>query len=327
MHVKQILTSTKRVVNSPQSLFSIEPPVEIANAGVSYAWTDINVSAYVPVGATGVILHVDRGATGAVRDYGIRMNGNADTRDGNAGAGLSHGWAIVGIDANRIFEFYNVGPLSRCALDLIGYTTAGVDFTPSIANAPEISPAAGAWNTVNLGPGGLGLIPANAIGVIIEVYDFTPNDTFGLRQNGSTDNRITASLGNHMSFSYVIGVDAGQIIELYRGTTGIRFYLHAYITSGATFYLNGVDVTPIALGWQDLPALPVEATMGFYELSSLGGQRYGLRSPGSAFNDYLGVTLHNSGFMRCDPTTRIVQARLENLADSIHLIGHANVSL
>ena len=166
--------------------------------------------------------------------------------------------------------------------------------------------------------------PETSIGVIIEIYDLTPVDTFGVRQNGSTDNRITPNGGNHSIFQFVVGVDVNQTIELYRGTVQLFFYLHAYITEGATFYLNGIDVSPPAVGaWDNLATpLPANSLMGFLEISNAAGWRYGARRPGGLL-DYLGTSQHNCAFPFCD-ANGIIEGRRENAGDTFHLIGYAH---
>lgn len=309
-----------------QSFFPVTP-VRITTLGVNYNWTDIDVRPFgVPVGATGVILHVDGGYTGAVRDYGIRRNGNGDARNLSFGFGSSHTWAIVGIDANGIFEFHNVALSNHVQLDLLGYTMAGVNFSPSYVNAPLIIPPAGVWTPFNLGPTGLGLIPADAIGVIFEFRDTTPATAFGLRQNGSADNRITNSAGQHSAFSFVVGVDANQTIEAYAGAVNIIFYLHGYITEGATFYLNAPDVTPAGVGaWANLPALPPNSLMGFIEVTSAAGQRYGAERPIGGLGDYWVTAIHNSAFVFCD-NNGIMRGIKENAGATFHLTGYAHLT-
>lgn len=307
----------------PQSFFSVTP-VQISTPGYNYSWADIDVRPFgVPNEATGVILHVDGGHTGSSRIYGIRRNGNSDARNLTFGAGNSHTWAIVGIN-NGILEFWNVAISARVSLNLLGYTMAGVNFSPSYTTAPYIYPPAGVWTPFNLGPSGLGLIPADAIGVIFEFRDTAPGTPFGLRQNGSTDNRITSSLGQHNVFSLVVGVDANQTVEAYAGAASILLYLHGYITEGATFYLNAPDVTPSGIYvYADLPPLPSNSLMAFLEISG-PGQKYGVRRPGG-LTDFLITAMHNSSFPFCD-AAGIIEGKKENAGTTFHLTGYAHLA-
>lgn len=306
--------------------FHSVPIVEIVSPTLSCNWRNIDVSAWVPVGATGIIVHLDRGATGAVRDYGIRRNGCTDARALSAGGGNSHSWAIIGIDENRIFEFYNIAISNRCAVNLLGYTTEGVNFTPSYTTAPNVSTLAalpnGAWTAIDLGPGGLGLIPADAIGVIFEMQDTSPADDYGLRNNGSTDARVLRTGGEHSMFSQVIGC-VDQIVELYRGTAGVQFYLTGYITEGATFYVNALDVTPpVAGAWANMLVMPSDSFMAFLEIDSPGGQRFGATRPTGGLFDYLNTAAGNGAFAFSED--REIRLRAENAGATIFMVGYAH---
>jgi hypothetical protein len=137
-----------------QTIFPLTP-VDVS-PGATGAWTDVDVSANVPVGATGVILLMVN-TRGFADDIGARKNGSTDDRHdsftGHVGAG-------VGIDANRKFEAY-IGT----ALDiiyLIGYTMTGVTF---FTNGVDKSlGGAGAWTDIDCSaeaPSAIGLIFEN----------------------------------------------------------------------------------------------------------------------------------------------------------------------
>ena len=66
------------------------------------AWIDVDISAIVPAGTTGVLLHVlNTGSTG--KYWGCRNNGSTDNRAPvKALAATSHLWASCGVDANRV---------------------------------------------------------------------------------------------------------------------------------------------------------------------------------------------------------------------------------
>ena len=295
-------------------------PVVALTTGAQYNWTDINVRPFgVPDDATGVILHVRN--AGLVRNYGLRRNGNTDARNGSSTASTMHTWAVVGIDGNGIFEFYNVGGSPRINLDLIGYTMAGVDFTPSYVNCPELLPVAGGWDTVDLSLFG---VPATAIGVIIEVYT-TFAQLFGYIQNGSADARLFNISINHPTFGFVIGCDANQIIELFRATNNVRFFLHGFIIDGATFYLNAIDVSPPGVAaWWDLPQLPPHGIMPFIEVSGPGGN-FGARE-----DAVVGISTNspmaNHNFAIPSAFNGNYQGNMGDVATTFHLVGYSRYS-
>lgn len=250
----------------PQSIFPISP-VQIAAANINYGWADINLSTWLPAGATGAIVYLYNSDPG-VRPWGVRMKGSTDNRALDM-SGNTHCWGIVGVDANRIIQFNNTHAFpAKCGMYLVGYTIAGVTL---IANGIDVSPAVGAWTVVDLSVN----IPAGSVGAIIECVGLggvgLPH-AYGARMNGSGDNRFAAAGNLRNQFTAIIGVDANRRVELYRGHANFRFYLLGYITQGATFYLNAVDITPGALSaWETLPALPANSVMGFVEINNNWG--------------------------------------------------------
>ena len=75
----------------------LDPPFEDVTPSVAGEWRDVDVSAYVPVGATGVI--VQQVATDSWEDYGIRKNGSDDTwmSDQKTAAADQHCFLMAGL--------------------------------------------------------------------------------------------------------------------------------------------------------------------------------------------------------------------------------------
>lgn len=98
---------------------------------------------------------------------------------------------------------------------------------------------------------------SNVVGVLVEVVlNFATDRAFGLRKNGSTDNRTTALwagiVGNH--FVAAIGVDSSGIFEGYVENGEVDFFLVGFLMAGdAVFFDNAVDKsTGSASAWVDL---------------------------------------------------------------------------
>ena len=72
-------------------------PVEISQD--SESWTDVDVSAHIPSGATGVILHVQN-VGGSQIAVGFRKNGSTDDRTTTLYHDSSHMWCAIGVDTN-----------------------------------------------------------------------------------------------------------------------------------------------------------------------------------------------------------------------------------
>lgn len=290
-----------------QTFFPITP-VDVTPGTLS-AWTDVDVSAYVPSGATGVIIHYFHGT--GTQAFGLRKNGSTDDRRETVNPSL-HSWAAIGIDGNRIFEAYI---LSGTYLRLVAYTMAGVTF---LTNAVNKGAGSATWTDMNCSAEAPG-----AIGLIFELDSYVTANN-GIRKNGSTDNRIN-KVTYHGCFGLIIGCDASQIAECYRGS-GYDFYgLIGYITDGATFNTNGTDVSLGTAGsWLDLAALPANSNMGFIEVvSSLGTTpTYGLRKNGSSENIPYQVGFHQWGIVECD-ASYIIEGYISNLENDFFVVGYA----
>jgi hypothetical protein len=217
-------------------------PIGINVPATGGAWADIDLSGYIPSGANGIVglfNHSDANAVG----YGFRSKGSGDDRRARASGRILAG-VIVGCDANRFIECNSNSSVTQ-TLYVFGYTKApdvviGTDGVP-------LTPSVGSWQTVDLSvqcPG--------AIGIILEVYNSaTGFNTFGARMNGSGDNRTSGTYG-HNTHDIVIGCDASQLIQLFRGATSIEFYIRGYITANAVFNQNAVEYVPTVLDtWQE----------------------------------------------------------------------------
>jgi len=295
-----------------QSFFPIDP-IEVT-PGTANDWIDVNSTTFgVPSGATGVLVHLVR--TGGEAAMGLRKKGSTDNRITNICV-PSHSWAAVGVDANGIFQVY-VGDITYTDVYIVGYTTTGVTF---FDNAYDKTPSTlDAWTNIDCH-----VEAPNAIGLIWEMVGASTWYNFGLRKNGSTDNRITP-ISYHCSFGAIIGCDTSQICQGY--TQGIgknHFFLVGYITDGATFNTNATDISLSETGnWTDLTALPSNSVMGFIEITSTSSQyNYGLRKNGSAENIYRPANAHPWAFVEGD-TNGIIEGKIANTGNDFFVVGYA----
>jgi len=304
-----IYVEVELIVHS-QTFFPITP-VEVT-PGTAAAWTDVDVSAYVPSGATGVILHFVNTHTTTYYNVGVRKNGSTDGRYLYQDF-LTHSWVTIGIDANRIFETY-IGSTTYIDIYLVGYTMSGVTF---FTNAYDKSLSTyDAWLDINCATQA-----PSAIGVIFEVYGGATTSNLGFRKNGSTDNRINLHI-YHLTF-VIIGCDGSQICEGYAGDRYTDFFLIGYITDGCTFNLNATDVSLGGTGtWTDLTALPATANMGFIEVIASSKYSYGLRKNGSAEELYYYAYYHPWAFVECD-ASQIIEGKIANVAVDFFVVGYA----
>jgi len=142
-------------------------PVEIT-PGSAGAWIDIDVSSYVPAGATGVVLHFVNTHASNYYYIGQRKNGSTDNRYGQLFSDC-HTWSAIGIDANRVLEAY-VGNTTSIDIYIVGYYTSDAVFN---TNAVDKSLSnTGAWYDIDIS-GDTGA--DTATGAILEIKGSTSN--------------------------------------------------------------------------------------------------------------------------------------------------------
>jgi hypothetical protein len=204
------------------------------------AWVDVDVSAYCPVGTTGVICEL-RHHIATFLPFGWRKKGSTDTHLQYLSGGM-HTTFFVGVDSNRVFEtsgFLAPGGLLQCYL--IGYFTNDANF---LTNSVDLSPGV-AWGDIDLS----GTLPVNAIAAIFQVGSLITNvyvNNWGIRNNGSTDNFI----GIANTGGFICGVDVNRICEMQKSSANIFIKLVGYLTKGL-FKVNGLDKsTAIINSWQ-----------------------------------------------------------------------------
>lgn len=269
-----------------QSFYPLPEPVELTKPS-AFAWGDIDVSEYVPVGATGVVLYIVNDTTGGVQ-YGVRKKGSTDDRHSQFLMILSHAWAAIGIDENRKFQLWYESD-GDFKVYLVAYTATGVVF---FDNAYDKSLGATVtWTEVDCSaecPG--------AIGVILEVQNANSSATCcAFRKKGSSDDRYAndyMSTVDRLSRLWVmIGVDGAQKYENKISSLDVDVYLVGYITQGAVFLTDGVDISLDELGvWteKDLSATCPSGIMVFLEMNTRDPDlhKVGVRKKGST-EDYL----------------------------------------
>ena len=287
-------------------------PVEITPATID-AWVDVDVSAYVPAGATGVALHFVDTAT-AAETVGARKNGSTDNRIGVIGFS-QHCWGSIGIDGSRILEL-NVGSITTIDVYLVGYyLSESVFFT----NAPDKSlTTTSAWTDIDISSN---TGTDTAIQAIFEIKSSGLTAyACGLRKNGSTDNRINTVLFHHC-FGATIGVDEAEICEGYIGSIAVDFFLVGYIKSDVVSLTNGTDLSLGSIGsYIDLAALPSGATAGWIEVVATTAYLYALRENGSAENIYY-KNKHCWALVGCD-SSLLIEGKIENVGLDFFLVGY-----
>ncbi len=303
-----------------QSFYPLPEPVELTKPG-ALAWGDIDVSAYAPPGATGVILHVVNQTVGGVA-FGLRKKGSTDDRTAHFVS--DHLWAAIGIDESRIFQTYyaNNGDFH---IYLVAYTATGVNF---FDNAYDKSlGVTAAWTDIDCSaecPG--------AIGIIIEVHNTTGvARLYNVRKKGSTDGRYSTfpqcSIDANRIAWAIIGCDASQVFQGIISDVGVDFYVVGYVTAGAVFKTNADDISLTeAEVWKEinLSAEAPSGIMAFVEINpSSAFYDNGLRKNGST-EDICSETNQQFAMVPCD-SGQIIEGKVTGPPISVYffLIGYA----
>ena len=245
-----------------QSFYPLAP-VDLTHS-TGPAWADLDVSAYVPIGATGVILHVVKVDPASSFTASFRKKGSTDDfhLDNHTRAGC-HKWLMVGLDENRVFQYYaNIA--EDIKFYLVGYTGTGVVFFDNFVN--KVLGVNNAWTDIDLSsecPG--------AIGIIVNFQNHSGANIYkwGCRQKGSTDDRRGTGCYALESSQYlsVIACNSSQVIQGWYQSANIKIYVVGYITKGAVFNTDGEDVTPASTGtWTEKTPTATKPCIAFVEI-------------------------------------------------------------
>ena len=287
-------------------------PTDVTPGGLT-GWQDVD-NASVPNGAIAVLVRVRQTDAAATQAVGLRKNGSTDNRIMNQRE--SHTWAMIGVDGDGIFEVYRAN--AAVSYYLFGYVGSNATFQ---TNANDISENVtfGSFVDVNIAT----ITGAEtAIAACCE-FEGGANDGFGVRKNGSTDNRVSSLTRRHVWVC--IGVDASEIFEQNVESGTMNTFLNGWLTADATLNNNAADRSLTGVNtWTNLTALPSGATGGIYEIWKSGtttGLNYGLRRNGDG-EDVLSpqVTSHAWGLV--EASALIVQGQIEDLSIDFWEVGY-----
>ena len=294
-----------------QSFFPIDP-VDVTPASGSYQ--DVNCSVHIPVGSTGVLLHLV-GNTLLDINIALRKKGGSGPASQPIYYNNNHCWTGIGVDANRVFQAYIES--TGVKIWLVAYTMAGVTW---LTDAVDKSPTADSdYHDVDCS-----VEAPNAIGLIFQITSITGDaQTFAIRKKGSTDNHISKVTYNSC-MGAMTGCDANQVCQILLQASDIHAYLIGYVTGGATFNTNATNLSLGVTGeWTDLDPIPAGSCMGFIHVYTPWLERYyGLRKNGSAEN--IQGDTHDTlwAYVECD-ASQIIEGIIENTAVDFFLMGYA----
>lgn len=292
--------------------------------GSQGSWQDIDVSSHIPAGSSGVLLHLVNTSAGRFKNA-VRKNGSSDTRIPDIDS-YGHTYALVGVDASRIFEGY-IEYTATQEMYLIGYTDSSVTF---FTNAIDVSlGSTGSWidiDNVN--------VPDSATGVIVEIYNtdsITPYQG-GIRCNSSSDTYPYGDIYGSSHIYQLCGVDASGIFEGEIEHTDVDFYIVGYTESPITFFTDGIDKSLSTTGaWTDIDitsdtSATADGAIVDIKLESTTPYQGDIRKEGST-NDY-GTKIDITDDYGCLTafcgldSSQVFEGKIENIAVDFYLIGY-----
>ena len=275
-----------------------DEPIDLSH-GITDEWTDIDVSAYIPEGATGVMLDLVNSG-GSYYRHAVRKKGSSDERQEylSLASGL-HTYAFSGVDDDRIFQSYIRS--TGCKIYLLGYTDDKVGF---LTNAIDISiPATRFWEEIDLKE----YIPPDATGVIVEAYFGDAGDYVGLRRKGSFVDRTEQGhklYWRNSYLHYLCGVDENLLIEGKIRTSYVTFHLIGYVKNPINIFDDPINIDIGTFGaWTDIDLtgiIPNAADGAIMEISNLywGNIAGTFRKNGSSFDESANSGVYRGGFVQ-----------------------------
>ena len=215
----------------------------------STGWQTVDVSAYVPSTATGVIVeyrHHHGGINGATmhRKYGSTDNFSTTLYT----SGGVHIIQFCGLDVDKKFEMYPAYYYEFLfKYYLVGYfQNEATFFTNSIDVGPTASPSSVTYYDIDVSAN----VPVGTKAVILSLGSDLPNTYYvSVRAKGSTDVPGTYATQERCQ---IVKLDSSRIFEGYRNHINSKIQMIGYFTSG-NFKINKLDKSTASTGsWVDV---------------------------------------------------------------------------
>lgn len=274
-------------------------------------WVDLDLSSYIPVGATGVALRFVNAATTDKRN-GARNNDSTDATDyfiDNS----TQATLYCGVDGSRICEVWRGGTDVTIYLD--GYFGSEAVFFTNLTSVA--AGAAASWVTVDISTA---VSAGETALVAILNVQATTTGGLGFRPAGSTDTRNGLPYG---SYGYIAGL-ASQKFEGWRATTGFDYNLLGYMKSGVTVVDPATDYSGTTTGvYSDLTALPTGAVGGLFDAQNSTLNTYmAMRANGATHDNYWQMRTINHPVCVGADASRIVENKRSGTGTVYYLTSY-----
>ena len=257
--------------------------------GTTGAWTDIDISGSVPVGATGAVVEVVNSHNSTSRNGALRSKEDTNDYMSNPNyaeiLGGTHRWQIVKIDSNRVIQ----GRIDHTNVDfkLLGYT---VGSDPSyFSNAlVDISPvAANQWTTVDVS----NYVSSGADGVILFIHSESNADQKYLIRAPGSDESTQDNINKYANTMFIVGLNSAKHFEANLDDANVKIFLVGETKGSIVYYANNIIVEdPSTNNWQEIDAddygIPPAANGLFFHYDGELGDsdKIGFRHPDATDN-------------------------------------------
>lgn len=294
-------------------------PVEVTPAQDS-VWNDVDITAHVGSDAGNVAMAILQceSSNSSLKNMGLRKNGSTDDRfTGLRQKGQT--WHFPGVDGNDIFEAKVQDSFTH--IWLLGYFT--VAEAAAITNGVAHSlGSTGSWLDIDVTAD---VVTGTAIASMFQILSGS-FDNYGLRQNGSTDDRYNQISQDNMQGGF-IALDADEICEMKIGDLSIDIYHIGYVLSNLTDFLNAKAYATGTTGSyvdadlsSDIPSGNNSAAFQVFN-PALAADLFAIRKNGGSFDEYHDVV--TQGFMAIEiDASRIVEQKIQTTNLDLWLWGY-----
>ena len=248
----------------------------IEKSPTATGWQDVDASADIPEGSTGVICSIDNSHASTVYYGGIRKNGSSDEYPyGGITPSYCVYYQLCGVDVNRVFEA-KLSNTSYVNIFLWGYTKSPITFFDN--GISKALTGINAWTDIDVTAD----TEATADGAILFIKNTSTTKYKGdIRKNGSTDNHTAnSSLFNTGCRGAAIGMDSEQIFEGWINNVQVDFYLIGYCKPA----VGVIDKSFSDAGLGSEAFINPYRAMGFSEVGA-GSEIFGIPFKALPFSD------------------------------------------
>lgn len=288
-------------------------PVEIT-PGTSGSFVPVDLSGYIPVGATGVVCQCINTSVASGRQIMIQHGDSTDTDASNYNGEVMQ-WQFCGVNSSREINV-KVENTSDCEVWLMGYFGESTTF---FVNAVDKTPGTtGSYQDVDISTD---TGADTALAALIYFDSPTSTVVSWARKNGSTDDYKESWKGvTHQ----VVGCDGSEIFESYASSSAVAVMLVGYVVDKVVYHDAAEDRSLGSTGsYADLAALGAGAVFGMYHIvtNDNNGLAFALRQNGSAFDKYYDAEEKSFALVACDGSG-LVEGKIESTNVDFYELGY-----